>query len=348
MKEGQLDNSIDFNEAEVNAYMAEQGVVSPTQQQAAEVTPLEILPEDWNQDPATTAQEVTPTSVPETTAAEIRDAVAARGVDIELPLGETAPQTVDLEFSPEVPTSTIEVLQSTAEKHATAEKSDMQQAFEYFKAGSKLMVGRAGALLSRWGERGVEFAAGIPQRIERAAEKTANAQDRAVEFAAGLPQRAQRAFEGSSAERAVEYVAGTPQRIDRAVENAANAIERSVEYVAGTPQRIERAVSAASSAVKEKTLEKVNQGKEALISGAEFVAEKMNSVTEKAENGLRSAWEKVKSKKNDIKRGLISRKLNYYVSKGQRISAKAQAKVDDMQMKANSARGALVKMQSAN
>lgn len=258
-------------------------------------------------------------------------------VDIELPFGEVDPNK-------------IELLKINAENVATEEKSEFEQFKADFSEGAKNAFGRIGPMFTRAGgllkdaawstlygaKRGVEFTAEIPQKLSDVAKKVSDSVERSVEYTAGLPQRAVRAFEGSDAERAVEYAAGLPQRAERAATDFVDAgiakyeaaKDKAKQAVINVKNNTVNAVSAVGNAVKTRSRETVDFAKQELQNGISVIAEGVHAVKERAESGIKNAWEKMKEKKNALKHGLIMAKVGYHMSQGNRLSAQAKAKYD--------------------
>jgi len=132
-------------------------------------------------------------------------------------------------------------------------------------------------------------------------------------------------------------VAAGKEFVETGIAKAEQAREAARERIVSAKTATVEAVSSVANAAKEKTVETVIAGKEAVQNGVMRVAEAGNAVKERATEGVKSAWEKMKEKKNAVKRGLLMAKLAFFESQHERASEAANAKLQ----KANEIRAAL-------
>ena len=135
-------------------------------------------------------------------------------------------------------------------------------------------------------------------------------------------------------------VAAGQRMAERGAEKANEAKENAIKKMTEVKDKTVQAVSSVARAAEMKTTEAVNAGREYIRSGVASVVEAGTALKERAKDGLNSAWEKLKMKKNAIKRGLIMAKVGYHQSQGQRFkgnSAAMDAKAQTAFAKANKA-----------
>lgn len=125
--------------------------------------------------------------------------------------------------------------------------------------------------------------------------------------------------------------------VERGIEAAKARRAEAVQKMSVARNASVAAVSSVARAAEANTVEAVQSGKEALRSGVLAVAEAGVALRNRAESGVRSAWESLKNKKNMLKRGLVMAKVGYDESQGKRLSSQAAANF----ARANKARAGL-------
>lgn len=125
--------------------------------------------------------------------------------------------------------------------------------------------------------------------------------------------------------------------VERGIEAAKARKAEAVQKMSAARDASAAAVSSVARAAEANTVEAVNSGKEAIRSGVLAVAEAGVALRNRAESGMRSAWEGLKNKKNMLKRGLVMAKVGYNESQGKRLSEQSAANF----ARANKARAGL-------
>ena len=93
--------------------------------------------------------------------------------------------------------------------------------------------------------------------------------------------------------------------VEEGVEKARQSKETAARKMTEMRAKTAYAINSVAVAVKEKTVEAVNAGREYVKNGVVSAVEAGTALKERTKDGINSAWERMKTKKNDIKRSIV-------------------------------------------